>query len=112
MPNGADRSPDVAWVKRDRWQALTPAERDSFPPICPDFVIELRSKTDSLKLLQAKMREYLENGCRLGWLINVQARQVEIYRPGQAIEVLEGARSLSGEQVLPEFVLDLRLIWE
>ena len=112
LPNGADRSPDVAWVRRDRWQALTPAERDSFPPICPDFVIELRSKTDSLKLLQAKMREYLENGCRLGWLINVQARQVEIYRPGQETEVLVEARSLSGEQVLPGFVLDLSLIWE
>ena len=112
LPNGAERSPDVAWVRRDRWQALTAAEQDSFPPLCPDFMIELRSKTDSLKPLQAKMREYLENGCRLGWLINVQARQVEIYRPGQAVEVLVEARSLSGEAVLPGFVLDLSFVWE
>jgi Uma2 family endonuclease len=112
LPNGAERSPDVAWVRRDRWQALTAAEQDSFPPLCPDFVIELRSKTDALKPLQAKMREYLENGCRLGWLLNVQARQVEIYRPGQAVEVLSAARSLSGEEVLLGFVLDLSLVWE
>jgi Uma2 family endonuclease len=112
LPNGAERSPDVAWVRRDRWQALTAAEQDSFPPLCPDFVIELHSKTDSPKSLQAKMREYLENGCRLGWLINVQARQVEIYRPRQVMEVLAEARSLSGEDVLPGFVLDLSFVWE
>lgn len=112
LPNGAERSPDGAWISLERWNALTQKEQDSFPPLCPDFVIELRSKTDSLKPLQAKMQEYQDNGCRLGLLINYQDRQVEIYRPQREKEVLQSPQTLSGEEVLPGFVLDLQIIWE
>lgn len=111
LPNRAERSPDVAWVAQARWDALTPAQQDTFPPVCPDFVIELRSKTDSLKTLQSKMQEYLDNGCRLGLLINYQDRQVEIYRPNQEKQVLQSPQSVSCEELLPGFVLDLRSIW-
>lgn len=111
LPNGADRAPDAAWVKLERWQALTPEQRRKFPPLSPDFVIELRSATDELKLLQNKMQEYMDNRVRLGWLINPQVRQVEIYRLGQAVEVLASPKSLSGEEVLPGFVLDLSRIF-
>jgi Uma2 family endonuclease len=95
----------------DKWQNLTEKERQRFVPLCPDFVIELRSKTDSLKSLQDKMKEYIENGTRLGWLINPQDRQVEIYRQGKDVEILDYPQTLSGEDVLPGFVLDLQLIW-
>ena len=105
LPNGGDRSPDVAWVKRDRWEALTQTEREKFPPLCPDFVIELRSRTDRLTPLQEKMQEYLQSGLRLGWLINPQDCQVEIYRPNQPIETLPYPVSLSGEDILPGFNL-------
>ena len=107
LPNGANRSPDAAWVRLDRWQALTPEQRRRFPPIAPDFVLELRSSTDDLETLQEKMQEYLDNGVVLGWLINPQDRQVEIYRLGQDVEVLESPEHLSGENILPGFVLDL-----
>jgi len=107
LPNGANRSPDVAWVQKERWEALTPGDRCRFPPISPDFVIELRSATDALEPLQAKMQEYLENGVQLGWLINPQEQQVEIYRAGQAKEVVALPTELSGESVLPGFVLPL-----
>jgi Uma2 family endonuclease len=107
LPNGGDRSPDVAWVALARWQALTPEQQEMFPPLCPDFVIELRSRTDKLKPLQAKMQEYLDSGLQLGWLINPQDQQVEIYRPRQAIEILPFPVRLSGEGVLPEFILEL-----
>lgn len=110
LPNGADRSPDAAWVKQERWNALTPEQRRKFPPIAPDFVIELRSETDDLGTLQAKMQEYMENGVVLGWLINPQNAQVEIYRQGTSVEVLNTPPSLSGEDVLPGFVLDLSRI--
>ncbi len=80
LPNGGERSPDVAWIQRERWEALTPEEQEKFPPLCPDFVIELRSRTDSLKVLQEKMQEYLNSGLRLGWLIDPLQEQVEIYR--------------------------------
>jgi Uma2 family endonuclease len=90
-----------------RWQALTPEQRENFPPICPDFVIELRSKSDRLKPLQAKMQEYLDSGLQLGWLINPQDQQVEIYRPGQSVEVVTCPVVLSGEEVLPGFVLEV-----
>jgi Uma2 family endonuclease len=103
LPGQGDRSPDVAWVRLDRWQALTPEQRETFPPICPDFVIELRSKRDRLKPLQDKMQEYLNSSLRLGWLINPQDRQVEIYRPGQPAEVVPFPVVLSGEEVLPGF---------
>ena len=101
LPYGSDRSPDVAYVALERWQSLSEEEREGFPPICPDFVIELRSKTDRLKPLQAKMEEYLASGLRLGWLINPQQRQVEIYRPQQAVEIVQMPITLSGEEVLP-----------
>lgn len=108
LPNGADRSPDASWVKRERWEALTPEQRKKFAPICPDFVVELRSKTDSLKELQEKMREYRDNGARLGWLIDRKNQRVEIYRPGQDVEVIESPATLLGEEVLPGFILDLQ----
>ncbi|NEQ46890.1 MAG: Uma2 family endonuclease [Leptolyngbya sp. SIOISBB] len=111
LPNGANRSPDAAWVRRERWEALTPEQREGFAPLCPDFIVELRSKTDRLKVLQAKMQEYLENGTQLGWLIDPQTRRVEIYRSGQAVEVLENPEILSGESVLPGFTLALKRIW-
>ncbi len=107
LPNGAERSPDASWIRRERWEALTSTERKKFAPICPDFVVELRSETDSLKDLQAKMREYIENGARLGWLIDRKNQRVEIYRPGKDVEILLSPVSLSGEDVLPGFVLDL-----
>jgi Uma2 family endonuclease len=111
LPNGADRSPDASWVRLDRWNALTEAQKDSFIPLAPDFAVELRSKTDVLKTVQAKMREYISNGVRLGWLIDSKNRQVEIYRSGQQVEVLESPVSLSGEDVLPGFSLDLSSLW-
>lgn len=110
LPNGADRSPDASWVRLERWEALTLEQRRKFPPLAPDFVVELRSATDDLATLQAKMQEYMENGVRLGWLINPQDRQVEIYRLGQPVEVLQDPQSLSGEDVLSGFVLDLNRI--
>ncbi len=107
LPEGGDRSPDAAWVAIERWESLTPEEQEKFPPICPDFVIELRSRTDSLSQLQEKMQEYLNSGLRLGWLINPQAQQVEIYRPNQTVEIVQLPVSLSGEDTLPGFVLNL-----
>lgn len=111
LPNGADRSPDGAWVRQDRWDALTPEQQAGFAPICPDFVLELRSKTDSLESLQAKMQEYQENGARLGWLIDRKNKKVEIYRQGGEVEVLDCPTTLSGEDVLPGFILDLTEVW-
>ena len=111
LPNGAMRSPDVSWIAKERWEALTPEQQSRFAPICPDFVIELMSPSDSLSLTQTKMQEYQDNGARLGWLINRRDRQVEIYRIGQPVEILKSPDFLSGEEVLPEFVLDLALIW-
>ena len=111
LPNGADKSPDAAWIPLEKWRSLTLKQQQGFLPLCPDFVLELRSKSDDLKILQEKMREYLENGTRLGWLINRQDRQVEIYRQGQAVEVLENPNRLSGENILPNFILDLGPIW-
>ena len=112
LPNGGSRSPDAAWISRERWEALTDREREVFPPICPDFVIELRSPTDRLKPLQDKMQEYLNSGLRLGWLINRQDKQVEVYRAGREKEVLRSPATLSGEDVLPGFVLKLEKIWQ
>lgn len=106
-PAGSDRSPDVAWVELSRWQGLTQEEREGFPPICPDFLIELRSRTDRLKPLQNKMQEYLASGLRLGWLINSKDQQVEIYRQGQEVEVVGIPVVLSGEDVLPGFSLEV-----
>ena len=111
LPNGADRSPDAAWVRQERWDELTPKQKESFIPLCPDFVVELRSKTDNMEPLRAKMKEYTNNGARLGWLIDRKNKKVEIYRPSQDVEVLENPISLSGEDVLPGFVLDLTEVW-
>ncbi|QEI42953.1 hypothetical protein BMF77_03569 [Dolichospermum sp. UHCC 0315A] len=111
LPNGATRSPDVSWIKIARWNALTPEQRKRFLPLCPDFVIELVSESDDLADTQAKMREYIANGLRLGWLINPKNKQVEIYRPNQEIEVLQSPANLSGEDVLPGFILDLQPIF-
>ncbi|MEG4147772.1 Uma2 family endonuclease [Microcoleus sp. Pol12B5] len=111
LPNGADRSPDAAWVRQERWDELTPKQKESFIPLCPDFVVELRSKTDNMEPLRAKMKEYMNNGARLGWLIDRKNKKVEIYRLNQDVEVLENPISLSGEDVLPGFVLDLTEVW-
>jgi Uma2 family endonuclease len=112
LPKGGDRSPDVAWIKQERWDALTPEQKEKFPPICPDFVVELMSPSDRLKATQDKMKEYLDNGARLGWLINCQNQSVEIYRQGQEVEVLQSPETLSGEDILPGFVLNLQAIWQ
>ncbi|MBZ8180278.1 MAG: Uma2 family endonuclease [Oscillatoria sp. PMC 1051.18] len=116
LPNGAKRSPDVSWVKRDRWEALSPQDKKRFPPLCPDFLIELRSESDRLPQLQTKMQEYLTNGCRLGWLIDPLTPQIEIYRPSQPVETLTFSTAatpptLDGETVLPGLNLDLSFIF-
>jgi len=111
LPNGAVRSPDASWLKGDRWDALTQEQKETFAPVCPDFVVELRSATDCLKRLQSKMREYRDNGARLGWLIDLETQKVEIYRPDQEVEVLEYPANLSGESVLPGFILNIESIW-
>jgi Uma2 family endonuclease len=107
LPNGAKRSPDVAWVEHSRWQSLSMADRQKFPPLCPDFVIELRSPTDVLATLQAKMDEYLANGAQLGWLLNPQGQQVEVYQPGQAVVTLGLPTTLSGGTLMPGFSLNI-----
>jgi Uma2 family endonuclease len=111
LPNGGDRSPDVSWIPLSKWEALTPEERRGFLPLCPDFVIELMSRSDSWPQTQAKMEEYMESGCRLGWLIDTKGKRVAIYRPGQPPEILMSPDSLVGEDVLPGFVLDARFLW-
>jgi len=109
LANGAKRSPDVAWITNQRWQSLSDEEKERFASICPDFVIELRSRTDSLNQLQEKMQEYLDSGLRLGWLIDPQNQQVGIYRQNQEVEIVSLPANLSGEDVLPEFILELPL---
>jgi Uma2 family endonuclease len=111
LPNGADRSPDAAWVKLERWNALTPEQQKKFLPLCPDFVVELLSPSDSLKETQEKMREYRDNGALLGLLINRKNRQVEIYRSGAEVQVLDNPTQVSCEPVLAGFVLTLGSIW-
>ncbi|MBE9078408.1 Uma2 family endonuclease [Romeria aff. gracilis LEGE 07310] len=111
LPNGAQRSPDIAWIKQSRWQALTPAQRERFPPIAPDFVLELLSPSDTLPASQTKMQEYINNGVQLGWLIERKTRTVQIYRPGKPVETLNNPSQLSGEAILPGFTLDMSLVW-
>lgn len=115
LPNGSRRSPDVSWVKLERWESLTLKEQQGFPPIAPDFVIELVSPSDlksqRYQDLQAKMQEYLDNGVKLGWLIEPSAKTVAIYRSGKQVEVLDNPPTLSGENILPEFTLDLTEIF-
>ncbi|MDJ0799853.1 MAG: Uma2 family endonuclease [Calothrix sp. MO_167.B12] len=112
LPNGANRSPDISWISNQRWNTLTNEEKEKFPPIAPDFVLELMSPTDKLKETQAKMREYMENGVKLGWLINRKLRQVEIYCLGKPVEILENPQQISAEDVLPGFILDLQFVWQ
>ncbi|MEB3192759.1 MAG: Uma2 family endonuclease [Snowella sp.] len=107
LPNGADRSPDVAWVRREKWLALSQQQRQKFPPLAPDFVIELRSATDKLETIRFKMLEYQEAGVLLGWLINPQQQQAEIYRLQREVEICNLPAALSGETVLPGFSLRL-----
>jgi Uma2 family endonuclease len=115
LPNSARRSPDVSWVRLERWDTLTPQEKQGFPPIAPDFVIELVSPSDlknqRYEDLQAKMQEYLDNGIKLGWLIEPSAKTVEIYRSEQQVEILNNPQTLSGEDILPGFILDLTEIF-
>jgi Uma2 family endonuclease len=111
LPNGAMRSPDLAWVHRSRWEALTKEEQERFSPLCPDFVVELRPPSDSLKMLQAKMEEYLANGAQLGWLIDPSERKVYVYRPGAEVVCLENPTQVAGDPLLPGFVLDLERVW-
>ncbi len=111
LPNGADRSPDASWISLNKWNSLTDGQKQKFVPLCPDFVIELLSPSDNLVKTQNKMREYIDNGTILGWLINRKERQVEIYRQGKQVEILDSPKSLSGENVLPGFLLDLEPIW-
>ncbi|HLP91128.1 MAG TPA: Uma2 family endonuclease [Nostocaceae cyanobacterium] len=115
LPSGAFRCPDVAWIKLERWEALTPEQKKKFPPICPDFVLELPSESDSLGKFRQKMQEYQANGVRLAWLIDPQTPLVEIYRQDQEVEIInftfDNPPQLSGEDVLPGFVLDLTLIF-
>jgi Uma2 family endonuclease len=112
LPNGAMRAPDAAWVLRSRLASLTPEQKQKFLPLCPDFVVEIRSRSDRLSTVQAKMHEYLGNGARLGWLIDAANRAVYVYRPYQPFERLDNPTTISGEPVLPGFVLDLQAIWE
>ena len=122
LPKGGTRSPDASWVRIERWNALTQEQRKKFLPLCPDFAVELVSETDSeavaslraseVEETRSKMQEYVDNGLRLGWLINPRTRQVEIYRSNQAVEVLQSPATLSGEDVLPGFLLDLQPIFE
>ncbi|MEO0375275.1 MAG: Uma2 family endonuclease [Cyanobacteria bacterium P01_A01_bin.17] len=107
LPNGAYRSPDAAWIRLDRWKTLTIQEQESFPPICPDFVVELRSASDSLRPLQDKMQEYLENGIQLGWLLDPKNRMVEIYRSDQEKQIVQAPSQLTGESVLRGFTLSI-----
>ena len=111
LPNGAKRSPDASWVKKERWDVLPPGQREGFATLCPDFVVELRSPTDRLSDLQAKMREYLDNGARLGWLIDPLEKRAYVYRPGQPAENLDDPAMLSGDPTLPGFVLHVRELW-
>lgn len=111
LPNGAVRSPDAAWIKKTDWEAIPLEQQQKFAPICPEFVIELRSQSDSLKELKTKMEEYIQNGTRLGWLIDRTQRKVYIYRPNSAVEELDNPTNVSGEDVLPGFLLDLSGIW-
>ncbi|AFY73288.1 hypothetical protein Syn7502_01185 [Synechococcus sp. PCC 7502] len=111
LPNGAERSPDASWLKLERLAAFTLEQRQKFLPLCPDFVVELRSPTDSLKPLQVKMQEYIDNDCQMGWLIDPKQRTVEIYRPNQVVQILQSPISVSGENILPNFVLELSEIF-
>jgi Uma2 family endonuclease len=111
LPNQANRSPDAAWIKKSRWESLSLEQRKKFIPLCPDFVVEISSPSENIIILRAKMEEYINNGCRLGWLLNRQEQQVEIYRPARVPEILDKPTYLDGEKVLEGFKLSLQKIW-
>lgn len=111
LANGAVRSPDAAWVSKQRYERLAPKDREQFVPLCPDFILELRSKADRLPLLQRKMEEYMTQGCQLAWLIDPYSHEVHVYRPDQAPHILKNPQTLSGEPVMPGFSLGLEEIW-
>ncbi|MGH9943430.1 MAG: Uma2 family endonuclease [Pyrinomonadaceae bacterium] len=112
LPNGAKRSPDLAWVHNERWGALTEEQQEKFPPLCPDFVAEIRSRTDRLKVLQEKMQEYVENGAQLGWLLDPLEWKVYVYRPQTEVEILDNPQTLSGDPVLSGLTLNVPEIWD
>lgn len=112
LPNGAGRAPDLSWIRNERWLALTEKQQEQFPPLCPNFVVELRSPTDRLENLRTKMEEYIANGAELGWLIDPLERKVHVFRPGADPEVLEDPQQVSGEPLLKEFVLDVQVLWD
>lgn len=112
LSTGAERSPDASWIKLERWNALSPEQQRKFAPICPDFVVELKSPSDNLQTLKEKMEEYMnEPGIQLGWLIDRKQRKVYIYRPGLPEECLDNPASVSGESVLPGFILNMSKVW-
>jgi Uma2 family endonuclease len=111
LPNGAKRSPDLAWTTNEKWNALSAEEKKKFPPLCPDFVVELRSPSDSILNLQNKMVEYIENGASLGWLIDPSEKTVHVYRPNAETEILKNPKQVSGEPLLRGFVLNLKKLW-
>ncbi len=111
LPNGAKRSPDLSWIKLARWQTLSEDEQEEFPPICPDFVVELCSRSYGMNLLKAKMEEYIACGAKLGWLIDPKEKTVYVYRPKRKVVCLNNPQTLSGDPVLRGFTLDLKEIW-
>jgi len=111
LPNGAVRSPDIAWVRNERIEALTVKQWERFLPLCPDFVLELRSPSDSMRRLRQKMEEYRDNGAQLGWLLDPAGKRVEVYRPGVGVEIVENPTALSGEPLLKDFVLKIPQVW-
>ncbi len=111
LPNGAKRSPDLAWIKREKWLAIPVEKRKKFAPVCPDFVVEIRSESDPLTKLQVKMLEYIENGAQLGWLIDVNEKKVYVYRPNTPVQTLANPIEVSGEPLLKGFVLRMKAIF-
>ncbi len=111
LQNGTKRSPDLAWIKNERWEGLTDEEQEKFPPLCPDFVVDVRSCTDLLVTLQEKMREYIENGAQLGWLIDPSEKKVYVYRQGEEAKVLDNPSKVSGEPLLKGFSLNVKKLW-
>jgi Uma2 family endonuclease len=116
LANGAKRGPDASWVKKERWNALTPEQQEKAPPFCPDFVAELMSPSDKrpvrFRMVQAKMNEYIANGAQLGWLIDPFKKTIYVYRPGENVQVLDNPKTLSGDPVLPGFVFNLETFWQ
>jgi len=112
LPNGAQRSPDASWLRKARWQALSPEEQESFAPLCPDFVVELRSPSDAVEVVQSKMSEYLDNGAELGWLFDPQTKRVYVYRPGTEVECLENPAKVEGDSPVEGFTLDADEVWD